>query len=319
MPPDYRKIARNKALRYGINPDYFVRQIGAESNFNPNARSPVGATGIAQIMPGTARGWGVDPTNPIASLDAAAKNMARYVNQYGSYRDALVAYNAGPGRVGKPLYAETRGYIDKILGPGNKGSSQTTPAGSLRLPALPGTGSTTDGGNEPTGLPTPRFNPQQRAALGMVFKDNPRMQRIFDLAQLAGSVSTQPDVPKPARRAAVRAVKNGPGTDYASLFRWANKNFGALLDNPNPSDPNNRQTIGGSHTAGSNHYKGRAIDLGDAKNNPATLRRIAAYARRNPHLFRELIFNPLGWGIKNGKVIKGFAVKGHDNHMHIAV
>ena len=119
MPRDrnYRALARRFAKQYGINPDYFENQIGAESGFNPNARSPVGATGIAQIMPATARGWGVDPNDPVASLRAAAKNMAQYVKKYGSYENALRAYNAGPGAIeASKGYAETNAYVKKILG-----------------------------------------------------------------------------------------------------------------------------------------------------------------------------------------------------------
>ena len=120
MARNYRKLARRYAKRHGINPDYFERQIDAESGFNPGARSPAGATGIAQIMPGTARGWGVNPNDPAASLNAAAKNMRRYLNSYGGdWNKALAAYNAGPGAVqkygGVPPYRETKNYISKIL------------------------------------------------------------------------------------------------------------------------------------------------------------------------------------------------------------
>lgn len=120
---NYRAIARRAATRYGINPDYFVRQIQAESGFNPRARSPAGALGIAQIMPATARGWGVDPMNPAAALDAAARAMSRYLRSYrNDWRLALAAYNAGPGAVrrygGVPPYSETRTYIHRVLGGG---------------------------------------------------------------------------------------------------------------------------------------------------------------------------------------------------------
>ena len=114
--PNYRRIARNKARKYGLDPRTFQRQIKAESGFDPRAGSPAGAQGIAQIMPATAASWGVNPYKPKQALDAAAKHMAEYVKQYGSYKDALVAYNAGPGRVGLPLYAETAAYIQRILG-----------------------------------------------------------------------------------------------------------------------------------------------------------------------------------------------------------
>lgn len=118
---NYRSVARRKARKYGLDPDIFERQINQESGFDPKAVSPAGARGIAQIMPGTAKGWKVNPDDPVAALDAAAKNMALYVKQLGSYRKALIAYNAGPGRANlsdKDLPSETRHYLDVILGQG---------------------------------------------------------------------------------------------------------------------------------------------------------------------------------------------------------
>ena len=82
---DYREVARQKALKYGLLPEVFERQIGAESGFNPEAVSSAGAQGIAQIMPETAKGWGVDPRDPVAALDAAAKNMSSYIRTYGGF------------------------------------------------------------------------------------------------------------------------------------------------------------------------------------------------------------------------------------------
>lgn len=113
---DYRKVARRKARKYGLDPKIFERQIQAESNFNPRAKSPAGASGIAQIMPGTAKAWGVNPMRPRKALDAAAKNMAQYVKKYGSYENALRAYNAGPGAIqASKGYSETNAYVAKIL------------------------------------------------------------------------------------------------------------------------------------------------------------------------------------------------------------
>lgn len=126
---DYREVARQKALKYGLLPEVFERQIQAESGFNPKAVSSAGALGIAQIMPSTAKGWGVDPRDPVAALEAAAKNMAGYVRTYGgfstndpykvraAYEKALQAYNAGPGSVGKYMPSETKNYIQKVVGP----------------------------------------------------------------------------------------------------------------------------------------------------------------------------------------------------------
>jgi hypothetical protein len=117
----YRKVATRKARKYGLNPRIFRRQIRQESGFNPRAISPAGARGIAQIMPATARAWGVNPDNPRQALDAAAKNMAGYVRKYGSYEKALRAYNAGEGNIERSKgFAETNNYVRSILG-GRKG------------------------------------------------------------------------------------------------------------------------------------------------------------------------------------------------------
>jgi transglycosylase-like protein with SLT domain len=124
-----RAYARRAAIAQGINPDLFVRQIDQESSFDPNARSKAGAVGIAQIMPDMHPG--VDATDPYASLDYAARLMRTHLNRFGSWRLALIAYNAGPGRItpGNPAYlplsfilsngfagGETKRYVANILG-----------------------------------------------------------------------------------------------------------------------------------------------------------------------------------------------------------
>lgn len=148
MPTDFRSVARQKAIKYGLLPDVFERQIEAESGFNPKAVSSAGAQGIAQIMPATAKSWGVNPNDPHSALDAAAKNMASYVRTYGgmgtadptkvrgAYEKALQAYNAGPGSVGRYLPGETKAYIDKIVGP-NKFSFTQALQGAPQAAAAP--------------------------------------------------------------------------------------------------------------------------------------------------------------------------------------
>lgn len=120
--PDLRAYAREAARRVGCDPDLFERQIQQESGFNPDAfNAASGATGIAQIVPRFHPD--VDPRDPLASLDYAARWMAALHRQYGSYRKALAAYNWGPGRVAtwdgsrEALPEETRRYLDIILGP----------------------------------------------------------------------------------------------------------------------------------------------------------------------------------------------------------
>lgn len=123
---DLHALARQDAIDNHIDPDLFERQIAAESAWNPNAQSVMGAIGIAQIMPSTAAGWHVNAWDPVASLSAAASHMAWYQGHYGSYEKALACYNAGTSaldtamarygsdwKIGLP--AETQTYIRSIM------------------------------------------------------------------------------------------------------------------------------------------------------------------------------------------------------------
>jgi hypothetical protein len=134
----WRSEARRAARRAGISdPEVFVRQMGQEAH-GQDLTSPAGAQGPAQIMPATAAGWGLSPSqvhNRRAAYDAAAQHMAAYERQYGT-RGALIAYNAGPGAVRSgSLPAETRNYISTILGgsrgvgPGGSGGATRTATG----------------------------------------------------------------------------------------------------------------------------------------------------------------------------------------------
>ena len=123
----YVSLAWNDAQQSGILPEVFVKQINQESGFNPNAKSPAGAEGIAQFMPATAAGLGIDPWNPAQALQAAAGMMAREIQQYGGdYQKALAAYNAGPVALQNAINAcgsswlscmpaETQHYVSAIL------------------------------------------------------------------------------------------------------------------------------------------------------------------------------------------------------------
>lgn len=125
---DYRSLARQDAMDAGISADIYERQINQESGFNPNAVSSAGAIGIAQIMPSTASGWGVNPWSAADSLRVAADHMRWYYAHYGNdYAKALAAYNAGTGSVDNAVYwygasweqhvpTETQGYISAICG-----------------------------------------------------------------------------------------------------------------------------------------------------------------------------------------------------------
>ena len=92
-----------------------------ESRWQANARSPVGARGLAQLMPGTARDLGVNPDDPYANLEGGARYLREQLDRFdGDLEKALAAYNAGPGRVesagGIPRIRETQSYVASIMG-----------------------------------------------------------------------------------------------------------------------------------------------------------------------------------------------------------
>ena len=116
----YLEVAKAAARKHGVPEDLFLRLVQQESGWNPGAKSPKGATGLAQLMPATARKLGVDINDPNQNLEGGARYLRMMHDKFGSWRLALAAYNAGPGAVEKhdgiPPYAETKGYVTAILG-----------------------------------------------------------------------------------------------------------------------------------------------------------------------------------------------------------
>jgi len=116
------------SVMYGVDARLIMAMVMAESNFNPNATSSVGAMGLGQLMPGTAKGLGVtnayDTTqNLYGTVRMIKGHLERYGKQTGNNFDTLVlslaAYNAGSGAVrrhgGVPPYRETQNYIRKVV------------------------------------------------------------------------------------------------------------------------------------------------------------------------------------------------------------
>ncbi|MEQ9693455.1 transglycosylase SLT domain-containing protein [Shimia sp. SDUM112013] len=116
----YLAMAREAALRHGIPVDLFLKLVQQESGWNAKAKSHKGALGLAQLMPQTAQMLGVDPHDPYQNLDGGARYLSRQYKDFGSWRLALAAYNAGPEAVrkhgGVPPYKETRNYVRIIWG-----------------------------------------------------------------------------------------------------------------------------------------------------------------------------------------------------------
>ncbi len=119
VPAAYVNTIEQAASANGIPSSLLAGLIQQESGFNPTAVSSAGAEGIAQFMPATAAGLGVEPYDPTSAINGAAQMLGSYTRQFGSYADALAAYNAGSSAVerygGVPPYAETQAYVPAVL------------------------------------------------------------------------------------------------------------------------------------------------------------------------------------------------------------
>lgn len=251
-------LAEQAANKYGVDPEIFKRQIAAESNWDPNAVSSAGARGIAQFMPATARGMGVNPLDPKSALFGAARYMRNNLDQFdGDYRLSLAAYNAGGGAARKALksYPETQRYVAKILG----GKNAVDTGGSVSAGSpVGGVGGTSDPALAFIQSRLAKRRPQLAAAIGALQQPVERIGLADTGSPLIGG-----SAPK------MRKGENG----WKYLQRIGQQKFGLR------NDAGNSQTVGGGHTAGSEHYDGRAIDFGTAKNSPQQLQSWLRWAR----------------------------------------
>lgn len=116
----YDAIFEEASRTYGVSKSLLIAVAKAESNFNPNDVSHAGASGIMQLMPGTAKSLGVKNVfDPYENIMGGAKLLRDNIKSFGSVPLALAAYNAGPGAVkkynGVPPYKETQNYVKKIM------------------------------------------------------------------------------------------------------------------------------------------------------------------------------------------------------------
>jgi len=122
---EYAALIHDAAAKYALDPDLIRSVVAVESDFRADAVSPVGAQGLMQLMPETARELGVsDSFDPQQNIDAGSRYLAGLLKRYhGQLPLALAAYNWGMGNVERHpdrMPEETRQYIGRVMAQMNR-------------------------------------------------------------------------------------------------------------------------------------------------------------------------------------------------------
>src|SRR5215472_7409537 len=223
----YSHLIQAAATKYGIPVGLLERQIMAESGGNQDAKSPVGAIGLMQLMPQTAKGLGVNPNNPGENIMGGAKYLRDQYNHFGNWRDALAAYNAGPAAVsrfgGVPPYAETRDYVSKILS-GGLPSVGAAPRESQ--PALPASAGMSVGA--PTHLPNYMDLAQKFAGEASDLSTTPGMDQPSTVSNL-GSLDWRQFLPKAQKMNTPQSLQADIPIEHGPLPGAEGPRFGVNL------------------------------------------------------------------------------------------
>lgn len=248
--PDLASLIMNQARKTGADPYTLLATAMVESGLNPRAVGDGGTSyGLFQFHVGGAGG----PTHASARkyLDpmTAVENRARHFR--GGSGGAFAASVQRP--------ADAAGYARKVDAVIAQLKAGKMPKGSnVQLNAPVASQGVSGGSNK-------------AAAIGLIFGDDP----VFNMAAQSAA-SAKPSVQGPVVQTGAGVPARLPGEKgWQYLQRIGSSMFGLK------NDPGNSQSTGGKHTAGSNHYKGKAIDFGNGRNSEAQLNKFHSYLNQN--------------------------------------
>lgn len=324
----YLRWADEAARAHGIDPGILKALLAHESGWKRNARSPAGALGIAQFMPATAKGLGINPLNPKQAIFGAAKYLSSQIHTFGGdVRLGLAAYNAGAGAVKKyggiPPYTETQNYVKKIMH--DSGHYRT---GNGTVPPTAGTpGMTIETPNAPDFAGAAMANLAQIGEHGGHFDPMAGLDNLLSAISSAGSTTTHiPGTPQ-------QAAPGGPWQKYVRLAAGADRHgvhttsevkqfvgeLGARMRRPltiTTGTNHNQMTVNGNQ---SDHWTGHAADI--AMSGAALTRagrQALILAGMSPAQARKVkggLFNIGGYQI----IFNTHEGGNHWNHLHIGL
>ena len=136
IPAAYRRMITRLAEAHGVDARLIHAVISVESAYRPRARSAKGARGLMQLMPATARQYGVrNAYKEAANLDAGVRHLKMLLDRF-AVREAIAAYNAGEAAVlrfgGVPPFRETRAYVERVLALAGLDIAEEPPAAADR-------------------------------------------------------------------------------------------------------------------------------------------------------------------------------------------
>jgi len=326
----YLRWADQAAREHGVDPGILKALLAKESGWKRNARSPAGALGIAQFMPETARGLGINPLNPKQAIFGAAKYLAGKIKHYGDVKLALAAYNAGDGAVQKyggiPPFDETQRYVRDIMAHAGNYRSSGHMAGA---PASPGY--TVETPNAPDLKGVALANLGQMASQGGHYDPLYGLSNLVQAISEAGSTTTHVPGQSRTENGTVSAgdwakyVRLAAGADRKGVHTAAGvKQFvgelGAALNRPLTitTGSNHNQFVAGTKRQ-SAHWVGRASDIAmSGEELTRAGQQALILAGMSPKRARKIhggLFNIGGYQI----IFNTHEGGNHFNHLHIGL